>query len=98
VGKTLSGHANCDPGFTTDVTGKVTDTKQTTLDGKSYTVYVIESTITTHGSLESTTTQVNWFAPDLRMTLHDESHSSGTYQSFSFTSDQTDDLVSGKPA
>jgi hypothetical protein len=59
---------------------------------------VVETTITTHGSLESQTTQVNWFSPDLRMTTHDESHTTGSYQGFSFTSDQTDDLVSGKPA
>jgi hypothetical protein len=98
VGKTLSGHANCDPGFTTDVSGKITDTKQVQLDGHTYTVYVVETTITTHGSLESQTTQVNWFSPDLRMTTHDESHTTGSYQGFSFTSDQTDDLVSGKPA
>jgi hypothetical protein len=98
VGKSLSGHANCDPGFTTDVSGKITDTKQVPLDGKTYTVYVVETTVDTHGSLESHTTQVNWFSPDLRLSTHDESHTTGSYQGFSFTSDQADDLVSGKPA
>ena len=97
VGKTYGGHGDCGS-FTTDVSGRITGSRQVALDGKSIEVFVAETTITTHGQLESTGRQVNWFAPSLRLSVHDESHQKGSYGPFGFSSDGTSDLISAKPA
>ena len=49
------------------MSGRITGSRQVTLDGRSIEVFVAETTITTHGQLESTGRQVNWFAPSLRL-------------------------------
>jgi len=97
VGKTYGGHGDCGS-FTTDVSGRITGSRQVALDGKSIEVFVAETTITTHGQLESTGRQVNWFAPSLRLSVHDESHQQGTYSVVHFTTDSSADLESANPS
>jgi len=97
VGKTFSAHGECGS-FTTEVSGKITGTKQVTLDGKAVETFVVETTIATHGQVESTGSQVDWFAPSLRMAVHSEGHQQGTYSFVSSKRDSVGDLESAKPS
>jgi hypothetical protein len=97
VGTSFSGHGSCGS-FTADVTGKITGTHTVVLDGAQVPTYVVASTIVTHGQVESTITQTDWFAPSLRLSVHNQSQSKGTYGVFSFSSNTTSDLVSGRPS
>lgn len=98
VGRTLSGHGECQE-FTVDVKGTIEGTRSVSLDGVPVEVFVVKSTIVTTGQLESTTDQVDWFAPSLRMVVHSEGRQRGTFGgAFPFTSEITSDLVSGRPS
>jgi len=96
VGATFSGKADCGS-FTTELNGKVDGKRQVTLDGAPVDVFVLSISTATHGQLESSGTEVRWFAPASRMVVHDESHQKGSYGPFSFASDGTSDLISAKP-
>jgi hypothetical protein len=98
VGKTLTGHGDCGS-FTVDVNGKITGTKKVTLDGASVDTFVVETTLAGHGQIELNGTDVEWFAPSLRLPVHEESHEKGSYGNFfSFAMDFTRDLTSGRPS
>ena len=97
VGKTFSGHADCG-NFTADVAGRINGTRQAVVDGSPVDVYVVDSTVDTHGQVESHGTQTDWFAPSLRLTVHSETHQSCTYGVVSFSGDLTADLVSARPS
>ncbi|MEA3055130.1 MAG: hypothetical protein QOD30_562 [Actinomycetota bacterium] len=97
VGRSASGHADCDS-FQLDVTSKITGTKPVTIDGAGYTAYIVESTSKTTGSVTSTGTQTDWFVPELRMATHTETSSKGSFGTFAFSSEGSADLVSAKPA
>jgi hypothetical protein len=96
TGKPITGHANCGQ-LTADVNGSITGKKNVTLDGKSIEVVVASVTITTHGQIESTSTQEQWWAPSLRIPTHTHTVTRGTYGAFAFNSDITTDLKSGTP-
>jgi hypothetical protein len=97
VGAVFTGHGECGS-FTADVSGRIDDRKQVTLDGAPVDVFVISSKLVTHGQVESTATQVDWYAPSLRLPVHSESSASGTYGFVSFQSTGTSDLESGHPS
>jgi hypothetical protein len=97
VGKAFEGDANCD-GFTVHVSGRTTGTRTVSLDGVSVQTYVVESTIDTTGQLQSHGSEVDWFAPSLRLPVHSETHQKGSYGMFSFSSDLTSDLESARPS
>ncbi|MBA3653290.1 MAG: hypothetical protein H0W70_03760 [Actinobacteria bacterium] len=96
-GKPIAGKANC--GSTSvDVKGTITGHRTTKLDGADIDVVVATVTITTHGQVESTNTETQWWSPALRLTVHTESHTKGTFSgTFPFESNVTTDLKSGKP-
>jgi len=96
VGAGAKGHAKCQ-GFDTDVVSSITGTKPVTVDGVSYTAFIIESTTTTTGALVSKSTQTDWFIPELRMSAHTETKSDGSYGTFKFSAHGSSDLVSAKP-
>lgn len=96
VGATGEGHGDCGS-FQTEITGSITGTKPVTVDGTAYTAYVVESTITTTGQVESKSNQVDWFVPELRLSTHTESSGKGKFGTFEFSSSGTSDLVSAKP-
>ena len=96
VGKSFSADGNCGS-FTAHVDGHITGQRQATVDGAPRTVYVVSTTIVTHGQVESTINQTDWFAPSLRLSLHVESHTKGTYGPVAFSGDLTSDLESAKP-
>lgn len=97
VGATFGGHGQCQS-FTADISGRITGTRQATLDGSPLTVVVVESDLVTHGQVESTGHEVDWFSPALRLVVHSESQAKGTYGMISFASNVTSDLVSGHPS
>lgn len=97
VGGKASGHGECGA-FTTDVTSEITEARTVSLDGKTYDAVVLESTITTSGQVESTSHQVDWFVPELRISAHSETDSKGTFGTFTFESSGTADLLSATPS
>lgn len=97
VGATFAGKADCG-NFTTEVKGKIDGTRKATVDGAPVDVFVATISIVTHGQLESSGTEVQWFAPSTRLVVHTESHTKGSYGPFGFASDVTSDLASAKPA
>ena len=97
VGASISGSGSCGS-FTAQVSGRIDGTKTVTLDGAPVMVYVVDTTIVTHGQVESTQTQTDWFAPSLRLSVHNENRAKGTYGPFSFSSTLVSDLESGRPA
>jgi len=97
VGATFTGHAECS-GFTTDVSGKIESSRTVTLDGSNVGVFVVHATIVTHGQVESTMDEVDWFAPAVGVPTHTEIHQNGTAAGFPFGADVTSDLKSARPS
>ena len=100
VGYAFSGSGSCSGtfgSFTASVSGRVSGTQTTTLDGSSVTSDVVDTHVTTSGSVTSTDDQVDWFDPALRLDVHDESKEQGSSAGLSFSSDVTRTLVSGHP-
>lgn len=96
VGATSSGHGECGS-FTTDVTSEITEARTVTLDGRTYDAVVVKSIITTSGQFESTTNQIDWFVPELRVSAHTEQDAKGRFGAFTFESTGTSDLLSAIP-
>ena len=97
VGATFSGTGECGA-FTAKVDGSITGTRDVELDGKQYEAFVIESDISTTGQFESKGTQVDWFVPELRVSAHQETNTTGKFGQISFTSNQVSDLISAIPS
>lgn len=96
VGETYGGHGECD-NFTADITGRVTDTRSVPLDGGSVKAFILDLVITTHGQVESTATESDWWAPATGLLVHSEYHQQGRYGLFSYSQDLTSDLQSARP-
>ena len=96
IGAKSSGRGACGS-FATDVATEITEARTVTLEGKTYDAFVVESTITTTGQFESTSHQVDWFVPELRMSTHTETDSTGSFGAFTFESSGTSDLLSATP-
>src|SRR5256885_1259224 len=78
VGRTFADHGDCGS-FTTDVSSRIESTRTVTVDGQAVDTFVVQSSITTHGQVESTGSQRDWFSPSLRLSVHEESHQQGTF-------------------
>jgi hypothetical protein len=96
IGYSFSGTGDC-TSFTVTVTGQITSSRQVSVDGEDITVYVIALTASTSGGLTSSDSETQWFAPSLRLLVHDDTNESGNYGPFSFKSDVTRDLLSSHP-
>lgn len=96
VGATFAGRADCGQ-LTVAVEGRITDTRETTIEDHEIDSYVIESTITTSGSVESTTEQVDWYAPSLQLSVRTESDTRGQVGTLSFTANSVSELLSDEP-
>lgn len=97
VGYSFSGAGSCGA-FTVTISGQVTGTHTVTIDGASVTTYVISSTYTTKGQVNSTTTETDWFDPASRLDVHMATDTKGSYGVFSFELQSTRDLVSERPS
>jgi hypothetical protein len=79
VGATFSGHASCSSGAVLNVTGKITGNAVMLLNGTPVTTSVVGTTavmsVTVLGiRYEVDVTQVNWYAPALRMPIQTTTH------------------------
>lgn len=100
VGKTFSSQGTCGSGNTVTVQGKITGSQTATLkDGETFTVWVIDSTINMTGQIQASGTQLDWYAPALRLPVHEQTDIQGKYQgTFPFTLHSVSDLVSSHPS
>lgn len=98
VGGTHEGKAACDGGITVEVTGSITGTREIEIDGARHEAFVADSTITTKGPFTSTTHQVDWFVPELRLSVHTESDTTGKFGEITFEASSVTDLLSAKPS
>ena len=96
VGHQFSGTGACGS-FTAQVSGSVTGTQATSVDGTGVTAFVVQTHVTTTGSVSSSSTETDWFDPALGLDLSQDSSQSGTYEGISFSSQITRKLVSGRP-
>ena len=99
VGKTFSSRGDCGNGTTVTVQGRISGSQTTTLkDGETFTVWVIDSTISMSGQITASGTQVDWYAPSLRLPTHEQVDVKGTYSGVQFTLHSVSDLVSSHPS
>ena len=96
IGETFGGHADCGR-ITVDVQGRVVERRTATIDGTAVEVIVVETTTTTAGQVKSTTDEVQWWAPELSLSVHTESRQRGTFAGLAISSDITSDLLSIHP-
>ena len=96
VGHEFSGTGNCGS-FTAAVSGSVTGTQPTSVDGASVTAYVVQTHVTTTGSLSSSSTETDWFDAALGLDLYQDTSQSGTYDGIGFSSKVTRKILSGHP-
>jgi len=80
------------------VSGGITGTQSTSIDGAPVTAYVITTNISTSGNLTSTGVEHDWFDPAVQVDLHQDSSQSGSYGIFKFTSQVTRTLISAHPS
>lgn len=97
AGASFSSTGNCGQ-FQLHVSGRVIETKTVPLDGKSYTVWVVDSTLTATGKITASGQQEDWYSPALRLDLHRSSELQGSYGPFTFKSQLTSDLESANPS
>lgn len=97
VGHQFSGSSTCGGQFNLTVTGGITGTQSTTIDGAPVTTYVVTTNISTSGNLTSSGVEHDWFDPAAQVDVHQDSSQSGTYGFFKFTSQVTRTLVSAHP-
>lgn len=104
VGHRFSGSGNCTSpnnsygSFTVELSGSVSGTKSTSIGGAPTTAYVISVSATTSGSVNSTSTETDWFDPVSRLDLYTTTQEKGTYQGIGFSSQDTRTLVSTRPS
>ena len=96
VGKTFSDTGNCGS-FTATVTGQIEGQTSDTVGSQTFAVYILKSTLTTHGQVQLTAIETDWVAYGLRLPVHIQTDVRGTYALSSFTSDTTADLESLTP-
>lgn len=98
AGQTFNSQGSCGS-FSVSVQGRVAGTQTDTLkDGETFTVWVINSTLTISGSITGSGTQVDWYSPALRLPLHEQVDMNGTYSGVSFKLHNVSDLESSHPS
>ena len=97
AGHQFAGTGQCGS-FTAQVSGSITGTRSTPVDGTAVTGYVIQTRVTTTGSLSSTSTETDVFDPGSRLDLSQDSQGSGSYQGIAFSSHVSRRIVSTTPS
>lgn len=93
TGDSFTSSGNCGQ-FSIQIQGKITGNRAFQLDGRSYQTWVIDSTLTTHGQINATGTQEDWYSTDLRLPLYQSVTTKGTYGIISFSSQLTTRITS----
>lgn len=96
VGAKVSAHTDCGQ-VTVRAKGAVIGRRTASIGGTSFTVYVIKVTLTTSGQVRSTSTDTEWFSPQLRLAVRDVSAINGKYGPFAFSGTITRTLTSTTP-
>lgn len=96
VGQKVHAHTDCGQVKVT-ATGSVVGRRTATIGGKTLTVYVINTTLTTSGQASSTSHDTEWFSPDLRLSVRDTGTITGKFGPFSFNGTFTRTLSSTTP-
>jgi hypothetical protein len=101
IGATFSGHSSCTNQAVLNVTGKIASTQVLQFEGKAVTTAVVNTTsvlaVTFLGArYEVDVTEVDWYAPALRMPLRTKIHT--VVPSQSTTTDNTYVLESSTPS
>ncbi|MGI8492346.1 MAG: hypothetical protein ACR2NJ_06265, partial [Acidimicrobiales bacterium] len=99
VGATFAGKATCTGvSLTVTVKGRITGTKDVTIDGSVHHTFVLDATESISGAVTGTGTQVAWVDPATSLVLHEVNTLQGNYGVFSFSSTETGDLESTHPS
>lgn len=93
MGDTFSSTGDCGQ-FTVSVSGRINGQRNVALNGHTYSTWVVDTTLTFHGSVSGSGTQEDWYSTDLRVPLHEYSQLHGSYGPFSFSSNMTSDVTS----
>ena len=97
AGKTFSSQGSCGS-FNVALQGRITGSQTMTLkDGETFTVWVIDSTLNLSGQVTGSGTQVDWYSPALRLSLHEQIDISGAFGAFNFNLHSVSDFVSSHP-
>ena len=98
VGDTYNGHADCGQ-FTIDVSGRVADQEDFSVQDTKHHTFRLVSALTFHGQLEGSGSQTDLLEPTTSLVLHNESSQSGTYGGVvKFSTHATSNLVSTTPS
>lgn len=97
VGATASGTGNCGK-FDATVNEKVTGTREAIVGTSSFKVFVISLSTNVSGPFQATETTTAWYAPALRLVVHEVDNAKATYGAYNFTSQLTSDLVAPDPS
>jgi len=98
TGESFASQGNCG-NFSVAVQGRIAGSQSVTLkDGETFTVWVIDSTLTVSGQVTGSGTQVDWYSPALRLPLHEQVDMNGTYQGLAFKLHSVSDLESSHPS
>lgn len=97
AGKTFSSQGNCGS-FNVTLQGRIAGSQIMTLkDGETFTVWVIDSTLNLSGQVTGSGTQVDWYSPAVRLSLHEQVDISGSFGAFNFNLHSVSDFVSSHP-
>jgi hypothetical protein len=96
TGATTTGSGDCEM-FSVKVELRITGQTPVTVGDQRFDAWVVETTITTYGDVESTTHQTDHFVEALRMSAHTESSTEGRFGQLRFSGTSVSDLVSAVP-
>jgi hypothetical protein len=96
VGSTFKGGGSCGNVHVSG-SGHVISRRAVTIGGRSLQVFVINSTLKTTGGVTSTSTDLEWFAPTLRLSVRDAGKTTGSFGPVGFRSTFVRTLISTQP-
>lgn len=97
VGHDFSGTADCGS-FTAQVSGTMSQVQDVMVNGSSITTYVVKTTITTSGQVNSTESQTDWFDPVSDIVVQEQTQAKGTYGGVPFQQTLARQIVSVHPS
>lgn len=93
AGSAFSGHGDCST-FTVDLSGRISGTREVRIGSTDRNVFVVETSVTTHGQVESAGSESDWIDPTDDMPVHIQISQRGTYAgAFPFSSSIVADLL-----
>jgi hypothetical protein len=101
TGRSFSGHATCDNGFSADFNGSITGHGNDTVSGASFETVIVGSTLHVHSqdnSIDVTVHDTQHWAPKLRVPTYSHETVNGTGPfGLQITGDVTSNLLNSSP-